>query len=210
MTNGKPTGLKLCIGDDREFAEICQAMVDTGIRPDFITVDGGEGGTGAAPPEFSDSVGMPLEEALVLVVDNLNGYDLRKDIRIIASGKIVSAFDMIKAFALGADICNSARGMMFALGCIQALKCDTDECPTGITTHKPELTRGLVVFEKARRVSNFQQETLKAACELLAGMGLENFHSLHRHHIQKRLNVGSMKSLEEIYPSVSTGAYLKS
>lgn len=209
LAGGKPVGFKLCIGARKEFDDICQAMLKTGIRPDFITIDGGEGGTGAAPPEFSDSVGMPLEEALVFVNDTLNGYDLKREIKIIASGKIISAFDMIKVMALGADICNSARGMMFALGCIQALKCDTDECPTGITTHNPHLTRGLVVSNKAQRVTNFQLETIKAALELLAGMGLENLTDLQRKHIQKRLHDGTMRSFEEIYPSVAPGRYLE-
>ncbi len=175
LSDGKPVGFKLCIGDTSEFDDICRAMLETGIRPDFITVDGGEGGTGAAPPEFSDSVGMPLVEALVYVTDTLRGFDLKKHITVIASGKIISAYDMIKAFALGADICNSARGMMLALGCIQALKCDTDECPTGITTHNPHLTRGLVVSDKSKRVANFQGETVLAALELLASMGLDYF-----------------------------------
>lgn len=207
LSAGKPVGFKLCIGNSSEFEEICQAMIETGIRPDFITIDGSEGGTGAAPPEFSDSVGMPLEEALVYVSDTLSGFDLKKDIRLIASGKIISAFDMIKVFALGADLCNSARGMMFALGCIQALKCDTGECPTGITTHNPHLTRGLVISEKARRVANFQQETIKAALELLAGMGLETFTGLRREHIRKRLSSGKVVSLEEIFPSVEAGDF---
>lgn len=207
LSEGKPVGFKLCIGDPREFEDICRAMVKTGIRPDFITIDGGEGGTGAAPPEFSDSVGMPLVEALVFVTDILNGFDLKKDIRVIASGKIVSAFDMIKAFALGADICNSARGMMLALGCIQALKCDTDECPTGITTHNPHLTRGLVVSKKSRRVANFQGETVQAALELLASMGLDDFHDLQRQHIFKRIDFETMKSFADIYPLIETGTY---
>lgn len=208
LSCGKPVGFKLCIGDTGEFEEICRAMLATGIRPDFITVDGGEGGTGAAPPEFSDSVGMPLVEALVFVTDTLTGFGLKEEIRVIASGKIVSAFDMIRAFALGADLCNSARGMMLALGCIQALKCDTDECPTGITTHNPHLTRGLVVPEKARRVTNFQQETVEAALELLASMGLDEFHQLQRHHVHKRIDFETMKSFAEIYPPVEPGAYL--
>jgi glutamate synthase domain-containing protein 2 len=208
LTEGRPVGFKLCIGDTDEFEEICRAMLETGIRPDFITVDGGEGGTGAAPPEFSDSVGMPLEEALVFVTDTLNGFDLKKDITLIAAGKVISAFDMIKVFALGADICNSARGMMFALGCIQALKCDTDECPTGITTHDPALTRGLLVSVKAQRVANFQHETVLAALELLAAMGLGEFGELRRRHVHKRIDVESMKTFEDIYPSIETGAYL--
>ncbi|MEJ2471618.1 MAG: FMN-binding glutamate synthase family protein [Desulfuromonadales bacterium] len=208
LSEGKPVGFKLCVGEKSEFEAICLAMIETGIRPDFITVDGGEGGTGAAPPEFSDSVGMPLVEALVFVTDMLNGYDLKQEIRVIASGKIVSAFDMIKAMALGADLCNSARGMMLALGCIQALKCDTDECPTGITTHNPHLTRGLVVADKARRVTNFQKETVQATLELLAGMGLDSFTQLQRHHINKRIDFETMKSFAEIYPPVACGHYL--
>ena len=209
LAQGKPVGFKLCIGDTSEFEAICRAMIETGIRPDFITVDGGEGGTGAAPPEFSDSVGMPLEEALVFVTNTLNGFNLKKEIKIIASGKIVSAFDMIKAFALGADICNSARGMMFALGCIQALKCDTGECPTGITTHNPRLTRGLVVSQKAQRVVNFQEETVQAALELLASMGLEQFHQIQRRHIKKRIDHKSMKDFEDLFPTVPNGSYLR-
>jgi len=208
LSDGKPVGFKLCIGDTSEFDDICRAMLETGIRPDFITVDGGEGGTGAAPPEFSDSVGMPLVEALVYVTDTLRGFDLKKHITVIASGKIISAYDMIKAFALGADICNSARGMMFALGCIQALKCDTDECPTGITTHNPHLTRGLVVSDKSKRVANFQGETVLAALELLASMGLESFQELGRQHIHKRIDFETMKPFSDIYPLVETGAFL--
>ncbi len=208
LSGGKPVGFKLCIGSTSEVVEICRTMVQTGLRPDFITVDGSEGGTGAAPPEFSDSVGMPLEEALVFVVDSLRGFDLAREIRVVAAGKIVGGFDMVKAFALGADVCNSARGMMFALGCIQALKCDTDECPTGITTHDPNLTRGLVVPAKARRVANFQEETVRSALELLAAVGLERFGDLRRHHLHRRVNGESIHSFEEIYPTVEVGARL--
>ncbi|MGD8428224.1 MAG: FMN-binding glutamate synthase family protein [Balneolaceae bacterium] len=208
LSGGKPTGFKLCIGREEEFIKICRAMLDSGIKPDFITIDGGEGGTGAAPIEFSDSIGMPLEEALVFVTDTLKGFDLKKEIKIIAAGKIITAFDIIKACALGADICNSARGMMFALGCIQALKCDTNECPTGITTHKPSLTRGLVVSDKAERVANFQRETVNASLELLAGMGLTDFSQLKREHIRKRTEPETIKTFEEIYPSVEIGSYL--
>ena len=182
-------------------------MTETGIKPDFITIDGGEGGTGAAPIEFSDSIGMPLEEALVFVTDTLNGFNLKKDIHVIASGKIITGFDIIRAMALGADLCNSARGMMFALGCIQALKCDTNECPTGITTHNPNLTRGLVVSDKATRVANFQSQTVDAAQEILAGMGLSKFEQLNRNHIHKRTGTDQIKTFEEIFPTVETGAY---
>ena len=208
LSGGKPTGFKLCIGKKKEFQDICSAMLETGILPDFITIDGAEGGTGAAPIEFSDSIGMPLEEALVFITDTLNGYDLKDDIRIIASGKIITGFDIIKTMALGADACNSARGMMFALGCIQALKCDTDDCPTGITTHDPNLTRGLVVDDKAERVTNFQKETVEATLELLAGMGMKDFSELKRSDIQKRTEPETFRTYEEIYPSVKKGAYL--
>ena len=208
LSDGKPVGFKLCIGQQQEFTDICEAMLATGIKPDFITVDGGEGGTGAAPIEFSDSIGMPLEEALVFVTDTLRGYDLKKEIQVIASGKIITGFDIIKTIATGADACNSARGMMFALGCIQALKCDTNECPTGVTTQDPALTRGLVVSDKAERVKNFQKETVDAALELLAGMGMDDFSQLKRHHIRKRVEPHTIKSFEELYPSVEMGAYL--
>jgi len=208
LSGGKPVGFKLCIGKKSEFQDICMAMIQTSILPDFITIDGAEGGTGAAPIEFSDSIGMPLEEALVFVTDTLRGYDLKDDIHIIGSGKIITGFDIIKTMALGADLCNSARGMMFALGCIQALKCDTNECPTGITTHDPNLTRGLVVSDKAERVANFQIETVEATLELLAGMGMKDFSELKRSDIQKRTEPETFRTYEEIYPSVKKGAFL--
>lgn len=208
LSGGKPTGFKLCIGKKQEFVDICKAMLETDIKPDFITIDGSEGGTGAGPIELSDSIGMPLEEALVFVTDTLRGYRLKHHIPIIASGKVITGFDMIKVMALGANLCNSARGMMFALGCIQALKCDTNECPTGVTTQDPNLTRGLVVEDKAERVKNFQEETIEAALELLAGMGFDNFNDLNREHIKKRTGPEVIKSFEEIYPSVERGAYL--
>jgi glutamate synthase domain-containing protein 2 len=210
LAQGKPVGVKLCVGDKEDFIEFCNAMRETAIRPDFITLDGGEGGTGAAPVEYSDSIGMPLEDALIFVSDTLNGYGLKDEITLIVAGKIVTAFDIIKAIALGADLCNSARGMMFALGCIQALKCETNECPTGITTHNPGLTRGLVVGPKAERVANFQRETVKAALELLAGMGLTGFDQLTRAHIIKRVSPYEMRSFEDLYPTVAAGAYLNS
>ena len=208
LSGCKPVGFKLCIGKKEEFIAICEAMRETGIHPDFIAVDGSEGGTGAAPIEFSDSIGMPLEEALAFVVDTLRGYDLKKEIKLIASGKIITGFDIIKVMALGANACNSARGMMFALGCIQALKCDTNECPTGVTTQDPDLTRGLVVSDKAERVKNFQKETVDAALELLAAMSMEDFSELQRTDIRKRVEQHTFQSFEEIYPSVEVGAYL--
>ena len=145
LSNGKPVGFKLSIGSKDEFLEICEKMVETGIKPDFITVDGAEGGTGAAPIDFSNYVGMPWEKALIFVVDALNGFDLKKDIKVVTATKIFTAFDIFKALCIGADICNSARGMMLALGCIQALRCDTNKCPTGVATNDRRLMNGLVV-----------------------------------------------------------------
>ena len=208
LSGGKPSGFKLCVGSKKEFIEICEKMIETGIKPDFITVDGSEGGTGAAPIEFSDSIGMPLEEGLTFVVDTLEGYDLKKDIKVIASGKIITAFDIIKTLSLGADLCNSARGMMFALGCIQALKCDSNECPTGVTTHKSSLTQGLVVSDKSVRVANFQGETINAALELIAGMGIDDLSQLNRSLIYKRTTPDNMASFDIMYPPVKSGAYL--
>ena len=162
LSGGKPVGFKLCIGKRREFLAVCKAMVETGITPDFITVDGGEGGTGAAPLEFSNVVGTPLIEGLVFVHNALVGVGLRERIRVIASGRIVTGFDIAQKLAIGADLCNSARAMMFALGCIQAQRCNTNTCPTGIATQDPELVRGLVIDDKAVRVAHFQQNTVRA------------------------------------------------
>lgn len=171
LSGGKPVGFKLCIGKTEEFLDICEAMVDTKIYPDFITVDGAEGGTGAAPPEFSDAVGVPLEPSLIFVRQSLEKYKLKEHIKIICSGKILSGLSFIKALALGADLCNSARGFMFSLGCIQALRCNTNQCPTGITTQNKMLMKGLVVDEKYKRVANFHRKTLENLMELLAASG---------------------------------------
>lgn len=167
-SGGKPIGIKICIGNKSEFISICKAMVQTNTYLDFITVDGGEGGTGAAPPEYSDHVGMPLRDALAFVYDCLNGFGIKDQIKIIASGKVISGFDIIRCLSIGADVCNSARGMMFALGCIQALECHANTCPTGVATQDPKLTKGLVPEEKSVRVARFQHETVKSAMELPA------------------------------------------
>ena len=171
LCGGKPVGFKLCIGKTEEFLDICEAMVETGIYPDFITVDGAEGGTGAAPIEFSDSVGLPIEPALIFVRRSLEHYRLKEHIRIIASGKVLTAASLLKMLALGADLCNCARGFMFSIGCIQALRCNTNQCPTGVTTQKKMLMKGLVVEEKYLRAYHFHENTLKAAMELLAATG---------------------------------------
>ncbi|MFI2743170.1 FMN-binding glutamate synthase family protein [Zhouia sp. PK063] len=198
LSNYKPVGFKLSIGSKDEFVEICEEMLHTGIKPDFITVDGAEGGTGAAPIDFSNYVGMPWEKALVFVVDTLKHFDLKKDIKIITATKIFTAFDIFKALCIGADICNSARGMMLALGCIQALKCDTNKCPTGITTNQSNLMRGLVVNDKWKRVKNYHHETLNDFLELFAAAGCTQLNELNRKMIYKQVN-DEILSYEEIY-----------
>jgi glutamate synthase domain-containing protein 2 len=209
LSGGKPVGFKLCIGNKHEFIDICEQMISSGIKPDFITIDGAEGGTGSAPLEFSNSVGMPLEDALVFVINTLRGYDLKKDIRVISSGKIVTSFDIVKQLAIGADMCNSARSMLFAIGCIQALKCDTNECPTGITTHKKQLVQGLVVKDKAQRIANFHRETMHSFNELVAAAGITDIKKLNRNIIFQRVDSYTSKSFEEIYPSTPIGSLLK-
>ena len=178
LSGGTPVGFKPCIGRTDEFIAICEAMKKCGIQPDFITVDGAEGGTGAAPLEFSDMVGMPLEPALIFVHRTLQHFGLRADTRVIASGKILSGFALLKNLALGADLCNSARGFMFSLGCIQALRCDTNKCPTGVATQDRRLMKGLVVEDKKDRVYYYQKNTLKAAMELLAASGARSLEEL--------------------------------
>ncbi len=208
LSNGKPIGFKLCIGSRSEFFAICKAMIKTGIKPDFISVDGGEGGTGAAPLEFSNSVGMPFKEGLAFVYDALTGFDLKKDIAIIASGKILSGFDMFKAIALGADACYSARAMMMALGCIQALECNQNSCPTGVATQDPELVKGLVPEDKAIRVANFHKETIHSFVELLAAAGVNHQDQINRSHIHRRTNISESKRFDQIFPYIPTGSLL--
>jgi glutamate synthase domain-containing protein 2 len=174
LSDGKPIGFKLCIGKTEEFEAICKAMVSEGIYPDFITIDGAEGGTGAAPLEFSDSVGLPLEPALIFARLTLEKYDIKNRIKLIASGKAISAFAIVKNLALGADMCNSARGFMFSLGCIQALRCNTNACPTGVATQDKHLEKGLVVTDKSERVYNFHKNTVHAVKELLGATGHEH------------------------------------
>ncbi|MFV8328476.1 FMN-binding glutamate synthase family protein [Flavobacterium sp. ZS1P14] len=175
LSNGKPIGFKLCIGETSEFELICQEIILQNCFPDFITVDGAEGGTGAAPLEFADGVGIPLEPALIFVNKTLVRFGIRDKIRIICSGKIISGYSILKAVALGADMCNCARGFMFSLGCIQALRCNTNECPTGVATQNKMLMKGLVVTDKSERVFYFHKNTLHAANELLAAAGKKSF-----------------------------------
>ncbi len=210
LSGGKPIGFKLCVGRKSQFLAICKAMVKTGIMPDFITVDGGEGGTGAAPLEFSNSVGMPLRDALAFVYDALNGFALKRHIKIIASGKVATGFDIVKNLALGADMCNCARSMMLALGCIQALECNTNRCPTGVATQDKDLQKGLVVSDKQTRVANFHNETVKSAVELMGAAGIIDPGKLHRDFIYRRVSAGEIQTYGETYPYVLRGALLES
>lgn len=203
LSGGKPIGFKLCIGRKIEFVALCKAMAESGITPDFITVDGGEGGTGAAPLEYTNSVGMPLREGLAFVVDSLVGFGLRQDIRIIAAGKVLTGFHIVRLLGLGADMCNSARGMMLALGCIQSLECNKNSCPTGVATQDPDLYKGLDVTDKTQRVANFHKATVHAVAELLAAAGLDSAKRLTRSHINRRVSADQVRNYEEIYPSVA-------
>jgi glutamate synthase domain-containing protein 2 len=207
-SGGKPTGFKFCVGHPWEWFAICKAMLETGILPDFIVVDGKEGGTGAAPLEFLDHVGTPLQEGLVLVHNTLVGINLRHRIRIGCSGKIISAFDIVRAMALGADWCNSARGFMFALGCIQAQVCHTGSCPTGITTQNRARQKGIVVPDKAERVHRFHKLTLGALRELTQAAGLMHPNEFRATHIVRRMANGEVWLLANSLPQVEPGAVL--
>jgi len=210
LSGGKPTGFKLCIGHPWEWFAMVKAMVATGITPDFIVVDGAEGGTGAAPLEFTDHVGSPLQEGLLLVHNTLRGAGLRSKIRIGCAGKVVSAFDIARLMALGADWCNSARGFMFALGCIQAQHCHTGHCPTGVTTQDPLRQQSLVVPDKAERVYNFHQMTLQALQEIVQAGGLLHPSDITPHHIVRRSANRRVRSLAQlILTQLEDGALLK-
>ncbi len=207
-SGGKPIGMKICIGNKSEFLSICKAMVETQTYLDFITVDGGEGGTGAAPQEYSDHVGMPLRDAVAFVYDALNGYGIKDQIKIICSGKVITGFDIIRNLSLGADLCNSARGMMFALGCIQALECHNNTCPTGVATQNPDLMKGLVPEEKSVRVARFQHETVKSAMDLMASAGIDHPDKVDRSVVSTRVHLGKTQTFEETYPEIKTGSLL--
>jgi glutamate synthase domain-containing protein 2 len=208
LSGGKPVGFKLCIGHPWEWFAICKAMLATGITPDFIVVDGAEGGTGAAPLEFTNHVGAPLQEGLLLVHNTLVGLNLRERIRIGCAGKVVSAFDIARMMALGADWCNAARGFMFALGCIQAQSCHTGHCPTGVTTQDPVRQQALHVPSKADRVYNFHQQTLMALQELVQAAGLNHPREITALHIVRRNSENGVKLLANLLPFVKPGALL--
>lgn len=205
----KPVGFKLCIGRRSDFLGICKAMLETKIYPDFITIDGAEGGTGAAANEFSDYVGLTLDESLPFVHASLVGCNLRQYIRIKASGKIVDGFDMLQKIALGADICNVARPMMFAVGCIQAMRCHTGNCPTGVTTQNPRRYKAIDIDTKALQVRNYHSETMKSFLQLVGAMGLDHPDKLTPNMIWTRLANQKAKTYAELYDYLQPGALLE-
>lgn len=209
LSDGKPIGFKLCIGQPWEFIALVKAILVSQITPDFIVVDGKEGGTGAAPLELSNYVGMPLREGLLFVHNVLVGCGLRDRIRLGASGKIISAFDIASVIALGADWANSARGFMFAVGCIQSQSCHTNRCPVGVATQDPQRQRALVVFDKAERVWHFHDNTVKALSEMLATAGLTHPDQITPDHMLRRISATEIKHYNDIYFYLAPGALLK-
>ncbi|TWT06107.1 FMN-binding glutamate synthase family protein [Reyranella sp. CPCC 100927] len=208
LSGGRPVGFKLCVGHPWEFLGICKAMLESNIYPDFIVVDGTEGGTGAAPLEFIDHIGMPLRDGLMFVHNALVGLNIRDRIRIGASGKITSAFDIARVLALGADWGNAARGFMFALGCIQSTSCHTDRCPVGVATQDPLRMRALVVPDKAERVYRFHRSTLKALAEVVAAAGLEHPQDLQPRHFSQRVAPNLVQRFDQIYRFLKPGELL--
>ncbi|CAN5688956.1 FMN-binding glutamate synthase family protein [soil metagenome] len=208
LSGGKPVGFKFCLGHPWEWFAIVKAMQSTGITPDFIVVDGAEGGTGAAPVEFSDHVGAPLQEGLLLVHNTLIGVGLRDRIKLGCAGKVITAFDLARMMALGADWCNAGRGFMMALGCIQAQSCHTGNCPTGVTTQDPLRQQALVVPTKADRVRNFHRSTLHALQELVQAAGLAHPQQITAHHIVRRISDTEVRLLSNLVMQVAPGALL--
>lgn len=208
-SGGKPVGIKLCVGHPWEVLAICKAMLDTGLRLDFIVVDGGEGGTGAAPEEFSNHIGMPLREGLLFVRNALVGTGLRREIRLAASGKVFSAYTLAANLALGADWCNAARAFMLSLGCVQTKNCHTDRCPTGVATQNPSRQRGLVVADKAPRVHNFHRHTLEHLADIIAAAGLDHPNELHPHHLLHRRTATELVSLDKMYSYLAPNSLLE-
>jgi glutamate synthase domain-containing protein 2 len=208
LSGGKPVGFKLCLGHKTEFMSICKAMIKTGIRPDFITIDGAEGGTGAAPVTFTNRLGTPINEAITFVNNCLIGSNLREDIKLIASGKVATGYDIVTKIALGADACNAARSMMFALGCIQSLHCNTDECPTGVATQQKSRWSSLHVRDKSVRVANFQRRTMHSFLEFVGALGKDDPDDLDPSYIRRYADLGTSKSFAHIYPQLSKGELL--
>jgi len=205
LSNGRPVGIKLCVGQPHEVFAMAKAMLETGITPDFITVDGAEGGTGAAPLELSNSVGMPLREGLIFIRNALVGTSQKNSVKIAASGKIHSGAQMAKAFALGADWCNAARPFMFSLGCVQSMQCHTGNCPTGVATQKKWRQKGLVIEDKGPRVARFQRQTLHSLHEIVVAMGLNNPWEIEPKDMRERLNGAKSSAIDAIYTFVEPG-----
>ena len=208
LCGGKPVGFKLCIGRESEFMGICKAMVESGILPDFITVDGSEGGTGAAPLEFSDRLGMTLDEGLVFVENCLVGIEKREELKVIASGKVVTGFDILQKIALGADMCNAARAMLFSIGCIQAVRCDTNTCPSGVATQDPERMKAVVVKKRKHNAANFHRVTMDSFLDLVGAMGLSSPDDLTPDHVYRRIANETEKTYGEIYSYIPPGHLL--
>jgi glutamate synthase domain-containing protein 2 len=208
LSGGKPVGIKLCLGKRREFLALCKAMVESGNHPDYIAVDGAEGGTGAAPLEFSNRVGVPLIEALTFVHSALVGSGMRDRVKVLAAGKVVSGFDIARLLAIGADACYSARAMLLAIGCIQARRCNNNTCPTGVATQDLELITGLVVDDKAPRVERFHRETVESFMELLGACGFSNPWDLRPWNIQRRISATEVKHYGDIYEYLKPGSLL--
>ncbi len=207
-SQGKPVGFKLCVGRKVDFMALCKAMIDTNIYPDFITIDGAEGGTGAAPLEFSNRLGLPGDEALNFVHNALVGCDIRHHIRLITSGHVATAFDVVKKLALGADICHIARAMMFSIGCIQAMSCHTNTCPTGITTQDPARQKAIVVPQKAQQVATYHAATIQAAFDMMSAMGIPTPDVLGPQHILSRIHQGHAQTLADLYPQLTPNSLL--
>ena len=204
LSGGKPIGIKLCLGHHHEFNSLLQAMINKNNYPDFIVVDGGEGGTGASPLEFTNYIGTPGTDSLVYVIDQLKKTGLKKHIKVISTGKITTAFDILRLLCIGADATYAARSMMLALGCIQALRCNDNHCPTGVATQDPSLVKGLHTPSKRRRVANFHRETIKTVAEMIGAMGLNAHTELSREHLMKRVDENIIRNYAELYPGVKT------
>ncbi len=207
LAQGKPVGIKLCIGQESEFVALVKAMRSLGSFPDYIAVDGGEGGTGAAPLEFANNMGWPGVEALVFAKNCLEGFGVKQHVKLVASGKVSTGFGLVKRLCLGADAVYAARSFMLALGCIQALRCHANTCPTGIATQKSGLTSGLVVVHKRDRVKNYHQETMESTAHIIGAMGLENVSQLRPWHVMRRVSINKVQHYGELYDFVNPGAW---
>ncbi len=208
LSGGKPVGIKLCLGNRIEFMNLTKAMLNHDMRPDFITIDGCEGGTGAAPVEFTDHIGVPLNEGIIFIHNTLVGCGIRDQITLIASGKVVTGFDLMTKLALGADICNSARGMFFALGCVQSRRCHDNTCPTGITTQNSALRYGLDIQDKGQRVYQFHKETIHSFLQVMGAASVDNCTKLHPSIIHRRTSRNEAKSYDEIFEYINRSSLI--